>query len=126
MVNPRLTYVPLNALGGAYTPIVLTMMARYVEIAEDVAPGSPNGGVAQGFVGNLVDPITGELTPPVVGDGFWKQVDPAAEPQAVIKMGDPRGAQAGLGVPVGAMGATVAKLTSATATATQAIVREWF
>ena len=42
MPNPRETYVPLNVNGGADTDIVLTMMARYVEVLEDVAPGSPN------------------------------------------------------------------------------------
>jgi hypothetical protein len=126
MPNPKLTYIPLNALGGAVTSIPLSMMARFVEIAEDVAPGSPNGGVAQGFAGNLVDPVTGVLSPPTVGAGYWKQSAPESVPEAIIKLGDPRSVHGGLGVPVGGTGAVVAKLTSATATPTQAIVREWY
>ena len=103
MTNPKLTYVPLNASGGAMTAIVLSVMARFVEIAEDMAAGSPNGGVAQGFAGNLVDPITGTLSPPAAGAGFWKQDDPAAVPQALINRGDPRSVHGGWGVPVGGM-----------------------
>lgn len=124
--NPKETYVPLNASGGALTDIVLSIMARYVEICEDEAPGSPNGGVAQGFQGNLVDPIDGSLTPPALNAGFWKRISPEQVPCPAINLGDPRSVHGGMGVPVGGKGAIVAQLTSATATATQAIVREYY
>ncbi len=126
MGNPRETYIPLNAVGGADTQIVLTMMARYVEIMEDVAPGSPNGGVAQGLVGNLIDPIDGSLTPPAADGGYWKQDAPGAVPTPAFALGDPRAIRGGMGVPVGGKGAVVAALKSATATATQVIVREYY
>jgi hypothetical protein len=101
-------------------------MARYVEICEDEAPTSPNGGVAQGFIGNLLDPITGALVPPAALGGFWKRISPPAVPAPAIELGDPRSVHGGQGVPVGGDGAIVAQLTSATATATQAIVREYY
>lgn len=126
MPNPRETYVPLNANGGGYTNIVLSMMARYVEIDEDESPNAPNAGVAQGLMGNLIDPITGALTPAVAGNGFWKRISPPAAPTPAIELGDPRSVHGGQGVPVGGTGAVVAQLKSATATPTQVIVREFY
>jgi hypothetical protein len=124
--NPLETYVPLNGAGGALAQIVLKTMARFVEICEDEAPASPNGGVAQGLQGNLVDPVTGALTPPVANAGYWKRIDPEAVPAPAIKLGDPRSVHGGMGVPVGGKGAVIAQLTSATNTPTQVIVREWY
>ncbi len=126
MPNPRETYYALNALGGAYVKIPLTMMARFVEFLEDISPNSPNGGVAQGLVGNKIDPVTLALTPPVAGNGKWVQANPEAVPTVVFSLGDPRAVHGGMGVPVGGTGAVVAQLTSATATPTQVIVREYF
>ena len=69
-VNPKRTYLALNASNGAFTVVRLSTWAKYVSIYEDPAY---NNGQAQGLQGNNLDPfaqssnITKGMTPGAAG-----------------------------------------------------------
>lgn len=114
-MNPKVTKVAINALGGAMVTILGTIMSSRVEIMEDP---SFNAGALQGLTGFLMDPLS--KAAPVVdpncpnqlvwlpngtgGTGF------AFEP---IRFGGDGGrVDGGLGNYVGADGVPYVKLTS--------------
>lgn len=138
--NPRVTSYAINAKGGAWVPIPLTIMASKVTVIEDPAF---NNGVFQGLTGYYVDtqppqnpgvdaPSAAAVPPGVATPAYqqvWLPNTDGQEGQAFepIKFG---GSEAGrvhgaLGDYVGAEGTVVLWLTTNTQNAGAVLVEEW-
>lgn len=123
--NPRITPVPINASGGAFTAIVLTMMASKVRVMEDP---SYNAGVLQGLTGFYVDTQPGAGSLNVVTQRTWLpngngQTGPAYEP---IEFGGEAGrVHGGEGDYVGAQGTIILQLTTNSVNAGGILLEEW-
>jgi hypothetical protein len=137
LVNPKITNIPINALGGAMTNIVLTIMCSKAEVMEDPAY---NNGVPQGLTGYYIDTQPGLPTPPIEPGGaappqaspanlqVWLpnnngQIGRAYEP---IIFGGPDGRTHGAYSEfVGAQGTTILQLTTSTQNGGGVILVEW-
>ena len=139
--NPKVTKIAINASGGLWTPIPLTIMASKVRVHEDPAY---NGGVFQGLTGYFVD--TQPPQPAAVASP-WNPVDgvpPGASPAAQftwlpnnngqegpayepISFGGSEGGRVhgGDGDYVGAQGTVVLWLTTNSENAGGVLLEEW-
>lgn len=120
---PKITVIPLNALGGGFTPIILTIMASRFEVIEDP---SVNNGVQQGLTGYYTDTQPGSGFPEVGTQRTWLpnnngQIGVAFEP--IIS--ESRRVHGGEGDYVGAQGTIVLQLQSLTQNTTQVLLAEW-
>ena len=124
--NPKVTSIPINALGAGFTPIVMTIMASKVRVMEDP---SYNNGAPQGLTGYYADtqPATGN---PQTGTlQVWLpnnqgQIGPAYQP---ISFGGGEGGrvEGGQGDYVGADGTVILYLTTNTQLASAVLLEEW-
>jgi hypothetical protein len=67
--NPKITAIAINAKGGLWTPIAMTIMSGKVTVQEDPAY---NNGVAQGLTGYYVDT---QPPQPAAVAADWNPVD---------------------------------------------------
>lgn len=127
-VNPKTTKVALEATGGAYTDIVLTIPCSKAEIQEDPAL---NAGVAQGLQGYYLDPDSkGAPVPDPANDTVNNWLPNTAGQngrafQPIIFGGVDGRVDGGKGNYVGAQGTPLLRLKSLTANATGVILVEW-
>jgi hypothetical protein len=135
MTNPKVTKIAVNGSGGAAVIVRCTIMASYAEIQEDP---SLNAGVAQGLVGQRLDPFTGVGTVTET----WEPNTQGQEGEAFqpITFGDPRRIHGAFGDYIGqggsggapetpgkppSLGTPLVSLKSLTATATGILLKEW-
>ncbi len=130
--NPKVTPIPINAKGGAFTDIVLTIMCSKVRVSEDPAY---NDGALQGLTGYMYDTQPGlaaaGVEPPVSPNYqfVWLPNDsgqegPGFEP---ISFGGSEGGRVhgAFGDYVGAQGTFLLKLTTNSANAGGVLLEEW-
>jgi len=123
--NPKVTVIALNAVGGALTDIVLTMMDSKVEIMEDP---SVNDGAAQGLTGFYTDTQPASSYPNQGPQQVWLPQTAGENGRAfqpIIFGGADGRVHGGLGGYVGAQGTVILRLKSNSNTATQVLLTEW-
>ena len=140
-INPKVTSIAINAKGGLWIPVPLTIMASKVTVEEDPAY---NNGVFQGLLGYYVD--TQPPQPATVG-APWNPVNgvpPAASPNyqftwlpnnagqtgrayEPIMFGGGEGGRVhgGLGDYVGANGTVILWLTTNSVNPSGILLEEW-
>ncbi len=127
-VNPKITNIAINALGGGFTDIVLTIMASKVEVMEDPAL---NNGAAQGLTGYYVDTQPGASPPPANSPNVLQSWLPNTNGQQgrayqpIIFGGVDGRVHGGLGNYVGAQGTIILRLTTSSALPGGIILTEW-
>lgn len=125
--NPKVTNIPINAKGGAFTLIAGTIMSSRVEVIEDPAF---NAGVAQGLTGFYLDP-TGSQTAPAQSPAViqvWLPQTAGQRGQAFepITFGGDGGRVNGWqGRYTGAAGTPLLQLTTNSATPGGVLLVEW-
>lgn len=123
--NPKITRIALNAVGGGFTDIKLTIVASKVEVMEDPAV---NDGAPQGLTGFYTDtqPATG--FPNVGNQENWLPQTAGQRGyafQPIVFGGIDGRVDGGHGGYVGAQGTVVLRLSSLTVTTTTVILAEW-
>jgi hypothetical protein len=136
-VNPKITNIPINALGGAMTNITLTIMASKVTVIEDPAY---NNGAPQGLTGYYIDtqppqppiPIEpGGAAPPEASPANLQVWLPGSNGQTgrafqpIIFGGTDGRVHGGEGNYVGAKGTVILQLTTNSANPGGIILEEW-
>src|SRR5271157_4809379 len=132
--RPKVTVIPINALGGNMTNITLTIMASKAVIVEDP---TQNGGVPQGLTGYYIDTQPPQPAIPIMPVGT---APPQATPQNLQAWLPNSAGQQGpqyepitlggvdarihgaFGEYVGAQGTVVLQLTSSTQNATNILL----
>lgn len=124
--NPKVTSIPINALNGGFTDIVLTIMASKVRVQEDP---SYNNGAFQGLTGFYTDTQPASGYPNVGPQKVWLgndqgQVGPAYQP---ISFGGTEGGRVdgGYGRYVGADGTIILRLTTNSQNPGGILLEEW-
>lgn len=126
--NPKITRIPINALGGAMTQIVLTIMASKVTVQEDPFY---NDGAAQGLTGYYDDTQPPQPTPPTRSPNALQVWLPNTNGQngrayqPIIFGGTDGRVHGGEGKYVGGEGTVILELTTNYANAGGVILEEW-
>lgn len=126
-VNPKVTNIAINALGGAGTVIATTILCSRAEVMEDPAF---NAGAQQGLAGYYLDPDSPHAAPTKANPNaqVWLPNGTGGEGQAyepIVFGGEKGRVHGGLGNYVGAQGTPLLLLTSASANAGGVLLVEW-
>lgn len=126
---PKITNIPINALGGAETLIAGTTLSSKVEIMEDP---SYNAGALQGLSGYYMDPDSDQaapaLDPSAPGKQVWLGVATGGRGRAfqpIIFGGEDARVSGGQGLYAAAQGTPLLRLTTNSVNPGGVLLVEW-